>query len=231
MSAGHLGHVTTRERPIDRGRRIARQDRQLVGRELRTARLGLGRSQAEIGAASGMSPSQVGRIERGDLPTVSLDQVARVGAAVGLDVRVRTYAGADPLMDAGHVALLGRLKARLHANLDLRFEVPLPLVRDQRAWDGMIVGLADAPGSVTGMPVEAEVRFVDAQAQTRRIALKCRDAGLDHVILLVADTRATRETLGAAASYLAADFPISARHALRALASGRHPGGSTILVL
>ena len=65
-----------------------------------------------------------------------------------------------------------------------RTEVPLLIPGDLRAWDATIVG----PGF--GVGVEAETRLRDLQAAARRTNLKQRDGELDHVILLVADTRA-----------------------------------------
>jgi transcriptional regulator with XRE-family HTH domain len=220
--------VSTRERPIDRGRRLATADRQRVGHELRVARQISGRSLQEVATSSGLSKSQAGRIERATLPSVSLDQVARLGAAVGLDVRVRAYPGPDPLLDAGQMALLGRLRGRLHKDLTFRTEVPLPIMGDQRAWDGMIgrlVGIADT------MPVEAETRWLDTQGQMRRLMLKLRDSGLEHVVLVLADTKRNRESLAVAASIMVAEFPIPPRMALAALAAGEHPGGSACVFL
>jgi hypothetical protein len=97
--------MSTRERPIDRGHRLATADRMRIGQELRVARRVLGHSVHVVGSAAGMSGAHVARIERGVLPTVSIDQLARIGAAVGLDVRVRAYPGPDPTLDAGQIAL------------------------------------------------------------------------------------------------------------------------------
>ena len=220
--------MSTRERPIDRGRRLANADRLRIGHELRVARRVLGQSVHVIGSAAGMSGAQVARIERGVLPTVSVDQLARIGAVVGLDVRVRAYPGPDPTLDAGQTPLLGRLRARLAADLGFRTEVPLPMPGDQRAWDAVIDRLR---GIAPILPVEAESRFVDGQAQVRRIMLKLRDSGLDSVLLVVSDTRANRRAIAGTGSILLADFPIPARRSLRALAAGEHPGGSAIVLL
>lgn len=199
-----------------------------IGSEFRIARQVVGKSLDAIAHASGMSPSQVGRIERAALETVSIDQLARVGAAVGLDVRVRAYPGPDPVLDAGQVALLARLRDRLHPDLGFRTEVPLPIVGDQRAWDALIDRLR---GESSVLPVEAESRLIDGQGQVRRVMLKLRDSSLEHVLVVVADTRRNREALAAAASTILADFPISQRRALAALAAGQHPGGSALIVL
>ena len=220
--------MSTRERPIDRGHRLAMTDRIRVGHELRVARRVLGHSVRTVGAAVGMSGAHVSRIERGLVPTVSLDQVATIGAIVGLDVRVRTYPGPDHVVDAGQVALLGRLRARLAPQLTFRTEVPLPLPGDQRAWDAAIDRLV---GLAAVLPVEAESRLLDSQGQLRRIMLKLRDSGLEHVLVVVADTRRNREAVAATATTLLADFPIPPRRALAALAAGQHPGGSALVLL
>ena len=79
--------MATRERPVDRGHRLARSDLLRIGTEIRTARVTVGHSLEAVGQAAGLSASQVGRIERACLATASVDQLARVGAAVGLDIR------------------------------------------------------------------------------------------------------------------------------------------------
>ena len=220
--------MSTGERPIDRGRRLATADRLRIGHELRVARHILGASVHTIGPAAGMSGAQVARIERGALRTVSVDQLARIGAVVGLDVRVRAYPGSDPTLDAGQIALLGRLRERLASDLGFRTEVPLPIAGDKRAWDAMIDRLR---GLAAHLPVEAETRIVDGQAQVRKITLKLRDSGLDAVLVAVSDTRGNRRALAAAGSILLADFPIPGRRALSALAAGEHPGGSAVVLL
>ena len=201
----------------------------MVGAEIRTARLIKGMSIGSASAAAGMSSSQGSRIERGELVTVSQDQLARLGAVVELDVRTRSYPGPDASLDGSQLGLIGRLRGRVPATNPIRTEVPLPIPGDQRAWDGMILGLAGGPD--TRLPFDADTHLVDLQAQSRRLTLKLRDAGIEHVLWLIARTRHNREVLDAGAASLAADFPISARRALAALAEGRHPGGSSIVLL
>ena len=220
--------VSTRERPVDRGRRLATADRIRIGHELRVARQVVGRSLDSVGTEARMSGAHVGRIERGIVRTVSLEQLGCLGSIVGLDVRVRTYPGPAAILDAGQVALLGRLRSRLPGRLGFRTEVPLPIRGDQRAWDAMIDRLL---GTADQLPVEAESRLIDIQGQTRRTMLKLRDSGLEHVLVVVSDTRRNREALAGAASSLLADFPVAPRQAMAALATGHHPGGSAIVLL
>jgi len=220
--------MSTRERPVDRGHRLATADRIRIGNELRVARQITGASVHIVGAAAGISGMHVSRIERGIAPAVSIEQLATLGAVVGLDIRVRAYPGPSAVLDAAQMALLGRLHARLPDHVTFRTEVPLPLVGDQRAWDatiGRLLGVADL------LPVEAETRLIDGQAQFRRIALKLRDSGLHHVLVVLGDTRRNRDALAGAGSVLLTDFPIPARRALAALAAGHHPGGSAIVLI
>ena len=76
------------------------------------------------------------------------------------------------------------------------------------------------------LPVEAETRITDFQAQTRRLIIKMRDGGVEHVLLVIAETRSNRATIDAAGPAVGELFPISPRRALQALAAGTHPGGS-----
>jgi transcriptional regulator with XRE-family HTH domain len=216
------------ERAVDRGARSARADLARVGTEIRVARLGAGLALSVVADAVGMSAAQISRIERGRVPTANVWQLGRIGAIVGLDIRVRSFPGPDPLRDAGQIRLLERLRSRLHPSLTLRLEVPLPIAGDARAWDGWIAGFV-AAAERNGMPVEAETRIVDMQAQVRRITLKMRDASVDHVLVVVAETPANRRAIAAAAPILAGTFPVPARQSLAALGVGRHPGGSALL--
>lgn len=215
---------------MDRGARIARADLSRAGADLRAARVTAGLSLASVGSAIGLSASQLSRIERAVAPATSVVQLARIGAVVGLDVRVRTFPGPDPVRDAAHIRLLQRCRQRLHPTLTFRTEVPLAIPGDQRAWDARIGGLR-TDTAPTDLPLEAETRIGDLQAQARRVVLKMRDAGEEHVLLVVADTRSNRAAVAAGSDLIAAMFPVPARRALAALAAGRHPGGSALVFL
>jgi transcriptional regulator with XRE-family HTH domain len=220
------GLVPDRERAADRGSRLARRDLVTVGVDLRTARITSGKTLREVGTAVGMSYSNVGRIERAALPSATVTQLARIGAVVGLDIRVRAYPGPNPLRDAGQIAMFDRLRGRLAPFLVMRNEVPLPVEGDLRAWDAMIVGFVPAADP---LHAEGETRLYDAQAQLRRIALKARDAGVDAVLLVIADTPRNRAAVRAAGPMITESYPIPPRVALAALAGGRHPGGSALV--
>ncbi len=113
---------------------------------------------------------------------------------------------------------------RLHPVLGWRTEVPLPITNDRRAWDALIRGIGWL------LAVEAETVLDDLQAAERRIALKQRDGSMEHVLLLVAATRRNRRALAAHPNAFPG-FSRDARAVLRALAAGRDPGCSAIVLL
>ncbi|MGZ8501685.1 MAG: helix-turn-helix transcriptional regulator [Candidatus Limnocylindrales bacterium] len=217
--------MATRERSADRGNRLARRALLALGDEIREARLDAGLSQALVGSAASVSHATVGRIERGQQAGASLALLSRICAAVGLDLSLRAYPGADPIRDVAQVRLLARLRDRAGPGLAWRTEVPLPIPGDPRAWDATISARGVA------MAVEAETRLRDVQAVDRRIARKRRDGQLDLVILLVADTAANRRALAAAREALRASFPLDGRVVLPALVAGRLPAESGIVLL
>jgi hypothetical protein len=171
------------------------------------------------------------RLERGLVPGASVRELTKIGAIVGLDVRIRAYPGPDPIRDTAQARLLARLRSRLDPNLSVRHEVPLPIPGDLRAWDAWISGFADQPSGGPGLPVDAETGLHDIQALLRRLSLKLRDSGLSDLLLVVADTRANRAAVSGAGDLLGSMFPNSSRRALAALGDGRHPGRSALVFL
>lgn len=217
-----------RERTVDRGARFARHDLRTVGADLRNARISRGLTTAEVAAAVGLSRSHVGRIERAVHPSATIAQLARIGAVVGLDVRVRAYPGPVHSRDAGQLKLMRKFRERLHPDLRMELEVPVAR-RDQRAWDGVITRFANDP--TAWLPAEFDSVVADFQAQVRRITVKAGDAGSESVLWVVAATRRNRAAIREARSILADNFPVNARTALRALRQGRHPGGSSLIII
>lgn len=203
--------MAVKQRAVDRGAERGRNQIRAAAREIREARRGRGLSMRAVGRAVRRSESWVSRLERGLIPNVGVDLLARVSAVIGLDLSLRLYPGGQPLRDARHAALLRRLRAHLHPDLGWRLEVPLPDPRDQRAWDATIKGRAAA----WRFGVEAETYPTDGQALARRLALKSRDGAVDGVILLLPDTRQTRAFRREFAGLLATDFPIAGAEALR----------------
>jgi hypothetical protein len=164
-------------------------------------------------------------VERGVHKRLTIELLARIAAVVGLDLSLRFYLAGPPLRDAGHAALLGSFRRRTSAAFGWATEVPLPIVGDQRAFDGMLT----KPG--LRIAVEAEVQLRDLQALQRRLELKKRDGAVDRLVLLVPDTRSNRDAIRAAGATLSAAFPAGTRHVMSALAAGRDPGSDGLAVL
>jgi transcriptional regulator with XRE-family HTH domain len=213
-------------RPAHRGRALARELVTQACRDIRLARIAAGLSQRTAARAAGMSQSQFGRLERGQIRYPTLDQLSRAAAVVGLKLTLRAFPDGDPIRDAAHARLLERFRRQLGPGIVWRTEVPVQGATDLRGWDG----LAIPPGERIG--VEAETRLRDGQSTWRRTQRK-RDA--DHtvgsVILLLADTRANRDALKEIREALRADLPLDTRAVLAALRAGRAPGASGIVLL
>jgi transcriptional regulator with XRE-family HTH domain len=203
----------------------ARMLRTEVGREIREARLAGGVSLRTAAGSVGLSHSQLGRIERAELPNVSIEQLCRACASVGLRFAGRAYPHGDPVRDHAQLALIARFRARLSDRVRVRVEVPLPIERDPRAWD-LVLALEPEPAAV-----EAETRLRDLQALQRRVALKQRDGGISCVILLVNDTPANRRILALHAADVRAAFPLSGREVLAVLDRGRTPPANGVVML
>jgi len=199
-----------------------------VGQEHRLARVAAGLSIREVAAASGASHQQLLRFERGELDRVSITDVGAWCAVVGLDLAIRAYPAGDPIRDRAQLALLERLRKRIHPSLRWRTEVPLPIDRDLRAWDAEISGRQPQHWRAR---VEAETRISDGQALERRLTLKLRDDPGGHLILLVSDTRANRAAIRSIRDGLTELVPLSTRELLAAVSSGRDPGASGIAVM
>jgi len=221
----HRVAMPAQERRLVRGRQLARRNVVAIGEDFRAVRLRAGMTLREVGATVGLSVAELSRIERGLSPHVAYETLSLVGTALGLDVPLRAFRNGQPIREAAQLALLQRLRAVLPPSLRLRFEVPLGIPGDLRAWDGVVDGMG------WWRPVDAESRIRDVQAVQRRTRLKCRDAGVSEVILVVADTRHNRHVVRTHADALAEIFPWKSRDVLAALRAGRPPAGSGILIL
>ncbi len=220
--------MTSRERPADRGRRRCRDAVRRVADDGRIARIGAGLSQEEVGRAIGSSHARVGRFERGDVPYPDLEFLGAYCAVLGLDLALRAFPAGDPIRDRAQLALLERLRKRLHPSLRWRTEVPLPIERDLRAWDAEISGRQPHGWRAR---VEAETRIADGQALERRLTLKYRDDPGGHLILLASDTRANRAALRSLRDDVTELLPLNTRELLAAIAAGRDPGASGIAIM
>jgi len=230
MQRSPIGYRDTRPMSIrigrlDRGNARAEAILRDSGNQIRIARQSSGLSMREAAEAVGMSRASFGRVERGEMANVSVRSVCLAAAAVGLEFSGRTYLAGEPVRDKGHLRLVARFRGRLPTGASWATEVPLPLPGDLRTLDARTV----LDRRVVG--IEAEVRLGDLQAIERRVLLKKRDARLDVVILVVADTRSNRAVLARHREDLRAGFPLDARQILVAISRGQAPARDGVLLL
>jgi transcriptional regulator with XRE-family HTH domain len=217
--------MPARARVVDRARVDGRNAALALVRDAREHRLGASLTQAQVARATGISASRLSRIESGDVNALTFPQAAALLAAVGLRLHARAYPAGDPLRDAPQLDLLGRLRPGLHPSLGWRTEVGLPLARDLRAGDAVV------SGDGWRLAVEAETRPRDLQALKRRIALKQRDGEMEHVLLLLANTRSNRTLVRTHVDDLIDLFPMPGRRMLDLLRAGLDPGSSGMVLL
>jgi transcriptional regulator with XRE-family HTH domain len=135
--------------------------RHRIADELSTAQRAGGLSVREVARQVGVSPTRIERALRAEAGVLTIDLAARIAVVVGLQLAASLYPNGDPVRDRAHLALLERLRARLHPRLAWKTEVPIPIAGDLRAGDGMIMGTF---GTIL---VEAETRLTDIQAVQR----------------------------------------------------------------
>lgn len=219
----HHTNVPAHERLMTVADRRAQEMLAGLGRELRSARLSRGLTQAAISAATSVDQAEVSRIERGRRAGVPIKSISRIAAAVGLELSIRVFPGGQPIRDKAQVALLDRFRKAVGEGWAWAAEVPLPIAGDRRAWDRML-----RRGELS-IGVEAETRPTDMQELQRRLALKKRDGGADRLLLVMPNSEWCRRLVRL--NDLETSFPVSGRVALRALQDGRDPGGDAVLLL
>lgn len=220
-----MSRMATRTRALDDARRIWYRMAQEVGDQLRTGRHILGITQTQVGAAIGVSPSEVSRRERGRSRRLTGQKLAVHAAAVGLKLSVKLFPLGGGIRDAAQARYVAAFVARVGRLWKVTLEAPIQLAGDLRAVDVLLVS------ERARIAVEVITRLADLQAQIRAAQLKARDIGATRLILVIAATHANRNAIAPARSALLSSFDLDSRRLLADLAAGRDPGRDGILML
>lgn len=217
--------MAIRTRAIDEARRRWGSISRTIGGELRMARRMIGLTQARLGAAIGVSQSQISRRESGTARRFTGADLAVHAAAVGLRLSVKLWPIGGALRDEAQARYVAELVRRVGHAWRVMIEAPIPIAGDLRAVDVLLRN-----GDVR-IAVEVITRLADLQAQVRAAQMKARDIGATRLLLVVAGTRANRAALAAARPSLVDAFDTDTRRILADLARGVDPGRDGIIVL
>jgi len=196
-----------------------------IGNELRTGRHIRGVTLRELGAAIGVSASEISRRELAKSGRLTGEKLAVHAAAVGLRLSVKLWPVGGGIRDAAQARYVAAFVARVGRRWNVMLEAPIPIAGDLRAIDLL---LTNANARVA---VEVITRLADLQAQVRAAQLKSRDIGASRLILVVAGTHANRNAMASARGALVDAFDLDARRILAQLAAGRDPLRDGIVVL
>ncbi|MGH2418246.1 MAG: helix-turn-helix domain-containing protein [Candidatus Limnocylindria bacterium] len=215
--------------PVVRGLNQARRawDRLAndIGDELRTARLLAGATQRQVGAAIGVSPSEISRRELGQSHHLTGARLAVHAAAVGLKLWVKLFPIGGGVRDEAQARYIAAFVALVGRSWRVTLEAVMPAPGDLRAADVLLVS---GPLRIV---VEVITRVSDIQAQIRAAQTKARDLGATRLILVIADTHANRRALNAVSATLMPGFTLDARRVFRALGAGNDPGRDALVLL
>jgi transcriptional regulator with XRE-family HTH domain len=217
--------MASRQSALREASRAASWSLRLLGRELRVARITGGMTQRAVGARIGRAASHVSRVEHGLIAGLTMDQLYRHAAAVGLKPFVNLYPSVARPLDHAQLSSLSAFRSRLHHTWRVDLEVPMPIAGDLRAADAVI----SRPG--LRIMVEVITRLADFQAQLRAARRKVRDMKADRLLFVVAATATNRHALRDAGAAGRDAFPIGTRAALSRLTIGEDPGGDALILL
>ena len=221
--------MPSRISPIAEARRHGARLSAEIGSEARRSRLAAGMTLSQVAAHLGWSRQRAARFEHGQMRNAAITDASVYLAAVGMKLAARAWPLGAPLRDVAQLSVTQRLLDRCHPAWRPRFEVPLGIPGDLRAFD-LLLTRVDREVRVY---VEILTRLTDAQAQLRSLHLKWRDgaAGRGRLVIVLADTAANRQAIGPIREILQPHYPIGSRAVLRALGGGHDPGANGIAFL
>lgn len=206
----------------------ARDVRDLLAAEIRSARESAGLSQRRLASAAGVSHSTLRGIElRTHDPTT--EAVARLSTALGLRLSVKLYAGSGPLV-RDHIqaamieALIGLLDERWQPTLEVPLTIPV------RGFIDLVLEGPEPP--LIACEAHSELRSLEQQLRwTAAKADALAEAREKEVsrLLLLRSSRSTRATVALYPGTLTAAYPARTKDVIAAVTgSGVWPGAGML---
>jgi len=217
--------MANRQSILQEASRAASWVLRMIGRELRVARILAGMTQKQVAAALHTSTSHVSRVEHGLIMGLTMHQLHRHAAVIGLKPYVNLYPLVARPLDSAQLQLFGRFRARIAPTWKVVLEATMPIRGDLRAADALL----SLPGC--RCVVEIVTRLADFQAQLRSARRKVRDLEADRLIMVVAATHTNRRAIRDSGRAVDEAFPVRTKEGLRALALGADPGGDALILL
>ncbi len=217
--------MANRQSRIGEAARLADWVLREIGREVRVARILSGMTQSQVAAILHTSTSHVSRVEHGLIKGITLTQLFRHAAIVGLKPYIKLFPLVARPMDHAQLALFTRFRERIGNAWQVIVEAPMPIVGDLRACDALL----SIPGC--RCVVEVITRLADLQAQLRSARRKVRDLEADRLIFVVLGTETNRRALRDAGRAVDDAFPLRTKAALARLAEGVDSGADALIML
>jgi transcriptional regulator with XRE-family HTH domain len=217
--------MANRQSALQEASRAAAWVLRMIGRELHVARITAGMTQRQVAAALHTSTSHVSRVEHGLIRGLTMAQLHRHAAVVGLRPYVNLYPLIARPLDSAQLQLFERFRPRIAAEWRVALETPMPIPGDLRAADALL----SIPGC--RCVIELITRLADFQAQLRSARRKVRDLGANRLILVVAGTHTNRRAIRDSGRAVDEAFPVRTKEALIRLAAGADPGGDALILL
>ncbi len=204
------------------GRRSRRSSLRL-GEEIRDLRLDAGVSLRELGAATGLDPSHIARIEKATAHA-SLEALTIISVALGAELSLRLYAGVGPrIHDRFQAPMLEALLRVLAPRWLPRLEVVIP--RPVRGVADLVLTDRSGPTTVIG---EAQSEFRRIEQQLRWMAEKAKalgdmagDGRSVSRLLIIRSTEATRAVARRYSATMSAAYPARTVDVVDSLTNGR----------
>lgn len=221
--------MATKETRLARGRRRARGQTARATAELREARILAGLSQGALAIELGLNPSNVWRLESGNVSDVTVRRLSEIASLLGLELGLQFYPIGDPVRDKGQLALGERFKALLSDRWRVTDETLLPGPGEQRAWDKLLRLIDTSPPYLVGVDLETRIR--DVQSVVRRTRGRERDGLVDAILIVVSNSTVNRRLVDELRRALGDGYLSATRGTVRALKAGESlPGGAVLLL-